>query len=94
LLFQPGHRKRLANIRGKYEVITGGLCSVTGQDVLPEKTRRKPGITPNPLMTKLDDEEQFYRDTESIAFPKLDDQQLASCGAMNWCTKRASVILD
>jgi thioredoxin reductase (NADPH) len=28
-------------------------------------------------MTKLDDEEQFYRDTESIAFPKLDDQQLA-----------------
>jgi thioredoxin reductase (NADPH) len=28
-------------------------------------------------MTKLEDDEQFYRDTESIAFPKLDDQQLA-----------------
>ncbi len=28
-------------------------------------------------MTKHDDDEQFYRDTESIAFPKLDDQQLA-----------------
>jgi thioredoxin reductase (NADPH) len=28
-------------------------------------------------MTKLDDDDQFYRDTESIAFPKLDDRQLA-----------------
>jgi thioredoxin reductase (NADPH) len=28
-------------------------------------------------MTKLEDDEQFYRDTESIAFPKLDDPQLA-----------------
>src|ERR1700722_882921 len=28
-------------------------------------------------MTRLEDDEQFYRDTESIAFPKLDDQQLA-----------------
>jgi thioredoxin reductase (NADPH) len=28
-------------------------------------------------MTKFEDDEQFYRDTESIAFPKLDDQQLA-----------------
>src|ERR1700688_1550030 len=28
-------------------------------------------------MIELDDDEQFYRDTESIAFPKLDDQQLA-----------------
>jgi thioredoxin reductase (NADPH) len=28
-------------------------------------------------MTELDDDEQFYRDTESIAFPRLDDQQLA-----------------
>src|ERR1700732_2249156 len=28
-------------------------------------------------MTKLDNDEQFYRDTESIAFPKLDDEQLA-----------------
>lgn len=30
----------------------------------------------NPLMTELDKDEQFYRDTESIAFPKLDDRQL------------------
>jgi thioredoxin reductase (NADPH) len=28
-------------------------------------------------MTDLDTDEQFYRDTESIAFPKLDDRQLA-----------------
>jgi thioredoxin reductase (NADPH) len=27
-------------------------------------------------MTELDEDEQFYRDTESIAFPKLDDRQL------------------
>jgi thioredoxin reductase (NADPH) len=28
-------------------------------------------------MTQLDQDEQFYRDTENIAFPKLDDRQLA-----------------
>jgi thioredoxin reductase (NADPH) len=28
-------------------------------------------------MTELEQDEQFYRDTESIAFPKLDDRQLA-----------------
>ena len=28
-------------------------------------------------MTELEEDEQFYRDTESIAFPKLDDRQLA-----------------
>jgi len=28
-------------------------------------------------MTDEQDDEQFYRDTESIAFPKLDDRQLA-----------------
>ena len=28
-------------------------------------------------MTEADQDEQFYRDTESIAFPKLDDRQLA-----------------
>src|SRR3989454_12533 len=28
-------------------------------------------------MAELDKDEQFYRDTESIAFPKLDDRQLA-----------------
>src|SRR4030081_2702382 len=31
----------------------------------------------NLLMTQLDKDEQFYRDTESIAFPNLDDRQLA-----------------
>jgi thioredoxin reductase (NADPH) len=30
-----------------------------------------------PAKTELDEDEQFYRDTESIAFPKLDDRQLA-----------------
>ena len=28
-------------------------------------------------MNEIDKDEQFYRDTESIAFPKLDDRQLA-----------------
>ncbi|HWX18791.1 MAG TPA: FAD-dependent oxidoreductase [Candidatus Binatia bacterium] len=28
-------------------------------------------------MTELEQDEQFYRDTESVAFPKLDDRQLA-----------------
>src|SRR5438046_460227 len=28
-------------------------------------------------MAELEKDEQFYRDTESIAFPKLDDRQLA-----------------
>jgi thioredoxin reductase (NADPH) len=28
-------------------------------------------------MSDSDDDEQFYRDTQSVAFPKLDDQQLA-----------------
>ena len=28
-------------------------------------------------MVELDDDERFYRDTESVAFPKLDDRQLA-----------------
>jgi thioredoxin reductase (NADPH) len=28
-------------------------------------------------MAEVDDDEQFYRDTESVAFPKLDDRQLA-----------------
>ncbi len=28
-------------------------------------------------MTEPDQDEQFYRDTESVAFPKLDDRQLA-----------------
>jgi thioredoxin reductase (NADPH) len=28
-------------------------------------------------MTEVDEDEQFYRDTESMAFPKLDDRQLA-----------------
>jgi thioredoxin reductase (NADPH) len=37
----------------------------------------KYGPPTNPVMTELDKDEQFYRDTESIAFPKLDDRQLA-----------------
>jgi thioredoxin reductase (NADPH) len=37
----------------------------------------KYGPTTNPVMTEVDKDEQFYRDTESIAFPKLDDRQLA-----------------
>src|SRR5258705_2534775 len=37
----------------------------------------KYGPPTNPPMTELDKDEQFYRDTESIAFPKLDDRQLA-----------------
>src|ERR1700730_9719409 len=46
---------------------------------LPQKDGTKPEHCPltNPLMTELDKDEQFYRDTESIAFPKLDDRQLA-----------------
>src|ERR1051325_3517207 len=30
-----------------------------------------------PNMTELEEDERFYRDTESVAFPKLDDRQLA-----------------
>jgi hypothetical protein len=33
-------------------------------------------LSTNQTMTEIEDE-QFYRDTESIAFPKLDDRQLA-----------------
>src|SRR4051812_24185785 len=29
------------------------------------------------LMAELDDDERFYRDTEAVAFPKLDDGHLA-----------------
>jgi thioredoxin reductase (NADPH) len=32
--------------------------------------------------TKLDKDEQFYRNTESIAFPKLDDRQVAMLEAL------------
>jgi thioredoxin reductase (NADPH) len=28
-------------------------------------------------MTESDKDEQFYRDTEAVAFPKIDDRQLA-----------------
>jgi thioredoxin reductase (NADPH) len=37
----------------------------------------KYGPPKNPPMAELDKDEQFYRDTENIAFPKLDDRQLA-----------------
>jgi thioredoxin reductase (NADPH) len=39
-------------------------------------------LATNPSMTELDKNEQFYRDTESIAFPKLDDRQLAMLGPL------------
>jgi thioredoxin reductase (NADPH) len=29
------------------------------------------------IMAEVDEDEQFYRDTERVAFPKLDDRQLA-----------------
>src|SRR5207253_2880388 len=32
---------------------------------------------PEKFMAEVDNDEQFYRDTESVAFPKLDDRQLA-----------------
>jgi len=52
-------------------------------------------------MNELDQDEQFYRDTESLAHPKLDDRQLAMleplgvrpfCGAASWFTTRASAM--
>ena len=52
-------------------------------------------------MTEHDKDEQFYRDTESIAFPKLDDRQLAmleplgrggSCVGARSSSGRASAI--
>src|SRR5437016_9380342 len=46
---------------------------------LPEKNgmSTKHRTLTNPLMTELEKDEQFYRDTQSIAFPLLDDRQLA-----------------
>ena len=38
-------------------------------------------LSTNQTMTEIEDE-QFYRDTESIAFPKLDDRQLAMLEAL------------
>src|ERR1700736_1502841 len=54
-------------------------CSVIGQHVSRKTTGRwrEYGPPMNSSMTELDKDEQFYRDTESIAFPKLDDRQLA-----------------
>jgi thioredoxin reductase (NADPH) len=59
--------------------ILGGYASPLAKMFLPEKDRPSNKHCPlkNPLMTELDKDEQFYRDTESIAFPKLDDRQLA-----------------
>ena len=34
-------------------------------------------FTQTPQMTDEEQDEQFYRDTESIAFPKLNDHQLS-----------------
>jgi thioredoxin reductase (NADPH) len=33
-------------------------------------------------MTDHDQDEQFYRDTESIAFPKLDDRQISQLASL------------
>src|SRR5579859_3096982 len=37
----------------------------------------EPNLKKHPLMNSPDSDEQFYRDTESIAFPKINDWQLA-----------------
>src|SRR5260370_16798684 len=65
-----------ANTRWSYS--TGGLCLAIGQDVLPEKNGMSTEHCPrtNPLMTELDKDKQFYRDTKSIAFPNPDALQL------------------
>jgi thioredoxin reductase (NADPH) len=36
-------------------------------------------------MTEIEQDEQFYRDTESVAFPKLDDRQLAMLEPLGTC---------
>jgi thioredoxin reductase (NADPH) len=55
------------------------VFSVIGQDVSLEQNGATTEHSPltNPHMTPPDQDEQFYRDTENIAFPKLDDRQLA-----------------
>jgi thioredoxin reductase (NADPH) len=40
-------------------------------------------------MTEIDEDEQFYRDTESIAHPKLNDSQLAMLEPLGSPTRRA-----
>src|SRR4029077_19232993 len=56
-----------------------GLRSVVAGIFLPERNRSWTGARPlaNLLMTELDKDEQLHRDTETIAFPKLDDRELA-----------------
>ena len=67
------------DVNTRWSKDTGGLRFVIGQGVLQEQNATKTEHCPltNPLMTTLDNDEQFYRDTESIAFPNLDDRQLA-----------------
>jgi len=36
-------------------------------------------------MSDDEKDEQFYRDTESIAFPKLDDRQISQLAALGRC---------
>src|ERR1700723_3072702 len=45
-------------------------------DVCREKRHRDSART-HPIMSEDDKDERFYRDTEAIAYPKLDDWQLA-----------------
>ena len=69
-MFSPGKRRS-----SRYEVVSAGY-SPTCFDEDNGATEKYDSAT-NPSMTELDKDEQFYRDTESIAFPKLDDRQLA-----------------
>jgi thioredoxin reductase (NADPH) len=69
-MFSPGKQRGF-----RYEVLSAGY-SPTCFDEDNGATEKYDSAT-NPSMTELDKDEQFYRDTESIAFPKLDDRQLA-----------------
>src|ERR1700731_358484 len=76
----PSHCRKMGRPRSATKCYNIGLpCSVIGQHVSRKTTGRwrEYGPPMNSSMTELDKDEQFYRDTESIAFPKLDDRQLA-----------------
>ncbi len=75
--FETGLLTFEANTRWSYN--SGGLRPPPAEMFCRKKngTRAEHCPLTNPIMTKLDTDEQFYRDTESIAFPKLDDRQLA-----------------
>src|ERR1700719_65153 len=76
----PSHCRKMGKARSATKCYNIGLpCSVIGQHVSRKTTGRwrEYGPPMNSSMTELDKDEQFYRDTESIAFPRLDDRQLA-----------------